>query len=298
VTVAHKALIIVESPAKTRTIKNYLGDAYEVMASMGHVRDLPEHDLGVDVEHQFAPAYETIQDKRDVLSRLRKAAEGVETVYLATDPDREGEAIAWHLREALHLTNAQRIEFNEITKPAIVYALANPRDLDMERVNAQQARRVLDRLVGYQLSPLLWKKVRRGLSAGRVQSVAVKLVCDREREIQAFVTEEYWTIIAQVSAQGHDDQRFSAKLIEHAGEKFKLSDEASARTAETALRDAAYAVKTVKRSEQKRNPQPPFITSTLQQEAFRALGFGAKRTMVVAQQLYRASNCPAKAMSV
>jgi DNA topoisomerase-1 len=280
-----KSLIIVESPAKTRTIKTYLGDQFEIMASMGHVRDLPENGLGVDVEHAFTPEYVTIKDKTETLARLRKAAKAADIVYLATDPDREGEAIAWHLREALHLDEAKRIEFNEITKTAVVAALANPRDINMQRVNAQQARRVLDRLVGYQLSPLLWRKVRRGLSAGRVQSVAVKLVCDREREITAFVTEEYWTIIAHLSPEGRETS-FTAKLIARDGEKLKLGDEASARTAEGDLQQASYRVAGVKVSKQQRNPQPPFITSTLQQEAFRGFGYSAKRTMALAQQLY------------
>jgi DNA topoisomerase-1 len=280
-----KSLIIVESPAKTRTIKNYLGDDYEIMASMGHVRDLPENGLGVDLEHHFAPEYVTIREKAEVLSRLRRAVKSVETIYLATDPDREGEAIAWHLHEALNLHGAKRIEFNEITKSAVTAALEHPRTIDMNRVNAQQARRVLDRLVGYQLSPLLWKKVRRGLSAGRVQSVAVKLICDREREILAFVPEEYWTIIAHLATRG-EVRAFTAKLIALHGEKITIRDEAAARTAEAVLSTAAYSVGNVKISEQKRNPQPPFITSTLQQEAFRAYGFSARRTMALAQQLY------------
>ncbi|HEY3377116.1 MAG TPA: type I DNA topoisomerase, partial [Armatimonadota bacterium] len=283
---AKKTLIIVESPAKTRTIKNYLGADYEVMASMGHVRDLPENGLGVDLEHHFAPEYVIIKDKVDVIAKLRKAAQHADTVYLATDPDREGEAIAWHLREALDLGDAKRIEFNEITKTAIQYALEHPRTVDMPRVNAQQTRRVLDRLVGYQLSPLLWRKVRRGLSAGRVQSVAVKLVCDREREILAFTAEEYWSIIAQVTLQGGEPSPFFAKLIAHHDKKLKLSDEEHARAAEAELRAAGYAVREVKVSDQRRNPQPPFITSTLQQEASRAFGFSAKRTMALAQQLY------------
>ncbi|MHB9130330.1 MAG: type I DNA topoisomerase [Armatimonadota bacterium] len=278
-------LIIVESPAKTRTIKNYLGDDYEIMASMGHVRDLPENGLGVDVEHGFTPEYVTIKEKGDVLSKLRKAAQKAKTIYLATDPDREGEAIAWHLREALHLNGVQRIEFNEITRSAITSALEHPRTINEARVNAQQARRVLDRLVGYQLSPLLWRKVRRGLSAGRVQSVAVKLICDREREIQAFVTEEFWSIIAQLTPQGMD-AKLSAKLIERDHQKLKLSNEEEARAAEAELRTASYRVGSVKVSKQQRRPQPPFITSTLQQEANRSFGLPAKRTMAIAQQLY------------
>ena len=284
--VAEKTLIIVESPAKTRTIKNYLGKDYEVMASMGHVRDLPENGLGVDVTHEFAPDYQVIKDKTEILSKLRKAVQQADEIFLATDPDREGEAIAWHLSEALHLKHARRIEFNEITRTAITDALSHPRDIDMPRVNAQQARRVLDRLVGYQLSPLLWRKVRRGLSAGRVQSVAVKLICDREREILAFEPEEYWTIAADLAKHADPTLTFTAKLIEFRGKKFKLGNEEQARAAEAALRTAAYQVATVKRSQQKRVPQPPFITSTLQQEASRSHGYSAKRTMALAQQLY------------
>ncbi|HEX2948624.1 MAG TPA: type I DNA topoisomerase [Armatimonadota bacterium] len=283
---AKKSLIIVESPAKTRTIKNYLGDDYEIMASMGHVRDLPENGLGVDLEHHFSPEYVTIKDKVDILAKLRKAVQHAKMVYLATDPDREGEAIAWHLREALDLDDAERIEFNEITKNAIVNALEHPRTINMSRVNAQQARRVLDRLVGYQLSPLLWRKVRRGLSAGRVQSVAVKLVCDREREISAFDPEEYWTITAELLPQGDETSPFLAKLIARDGQKIKLTNADEAHSAERDLQAAKYSVDTVKVSDQRRNPQPPFITSTLQQEASRTYGYSAKRTMALAQQLY------------
>ena len=279
---AVKALIIVESPAKTRTIKNFLGQQYEVMASMGHVRDLPENGLGVDIEHAFKPEYLVIKDKTDILSKLRKAAQQADEVYLATDPDREGEAIAWHLSEALHLKDARRIEFNEITKTAIISALEHPRDIDMPRVNAQQARRVLDRLVGYQLSPLLWRKVRRGLSAGRVQSVAVKLICDREREILAFLPEEYWTIAADLAKHAEPQLTFTAKLTEQHDKKLKITNGEQAHAAEAALQQAAYRVAEVKRSKQQRTPPPPFITSTLQQEA----GFSPKRTMALAQQLY------------
>lgn len=283
---ADKTLIIVESPAKTRTIKNYLGADYEVMASMGHVRDLPKDGLGVDVEHHFAPAYVNMKEKTETLSKLRKAAQAAKVVFLAMDPDREGEAIAWHLHEALNLHDAKRIEFNEITKQAITHALEHPRDIDMQRVNAQQARRVLDRLVGYQLSPLLWKKVRRGTSAGRVQSAAMRLICDREREILAFITEEYWTVIAQLAPQQPEPTQFAAKLIERDGVKIKLTNAEDSAVVVDALRDASYRIIKVKVSEQKRNPQPPFITSTLQQEASRAFGYTAKRTMAVAQQLY------------
>jgi len=253
---------------------------------MGHVRDLPEHDLGVDPKQHFAPKYVNIKNKAETIGKLRKAVERAERVYLATDPDREGEAIAWHLHEVLGLDGAERIEFNEITQSAITNALRHPRGIDMPRVDAQQARRVLDRLVGYQLSPLLWRKVRSGLSAGRVQSVAVKIICDREKEIQAFTAEEYWTIVADLLVAGDEERKFSAKLIERHGKKLKLSNEEQARAAERELQSAAYRVAGVKRSQQQRSPQPPFITSTLQQEANRSFGFGAKRTMAIAQQLY------------
>ncbi|MEI6520640.1 MAG: type I DNA topoisomerase [bacterium] len=283
---AGKSLIIVESPAKTRTIKNYLGDSFSVLASMGHVRDLPDSDLGVDIENNFAPNYVALKDRSDVMKKIRDAVKDADTVYLATDPDREGEAIAWHLQEALKLKNAKRIEFNEITKSAITYALANPRDIDLPRVNAQQARRILDRLVGYQLSPLLWKKVRRGLSAGRVQSVAVKLVCDREREINAFIPEEYWTIIANVCKHQKQEDSFKAKLIEKNNVKYKPTNEAQAKETTEFLEKAEYVVVSVKNSTQRRQPQPPFITSSLQQEASRSHGYNAKRIMRIAQDLY------------
>ncbi|MDW8104816.1 MAG: type I DNA topoisomerase [Armatimonadota bacterium] len=281
-----KALIIVESPAKTKTLKNFLGDEFRVEASMGHVRDLPEKDFGVDVQDGFTPTYITLPERQDVLKKLKEAAEQASEVYLASDPDREGEAIAWHLKEALNLHQARRIEFNEITRQAVQQALQHPRDIDMNRVHAQQARRILDRIVGYRLSPLLWKKASRNtLSAGRVQSVAVRLVVEREREIEAFVPEEYWTITARLTPDT-EANAFDATLRLCDGEKLELHNEQEANAVVQELQGAQYVVQKIKRSERKRNPSPPFITSTLQQEAARKLGFSAKRTMQIAQQLY------------
>lgn len=280
-----KSLIIVESPAKTKTLKNFLGPDFSVEASMGHVRDLPKSKLGVEVEKNFQPQYVSIPERRDVLKRLKDAAAKAEVVYLASDPDREGEAIAWHLREALKLDNAKRIQFNEITRTAVLEGLHNAHDINIDLVNAQQARRVLDRLVGYKLSPLLWRKVKRNLSAGRVQSVAVRLICDREREILAFVAVEYWSITATLTPRDKE-HLFEAKLLSRAGEKLEIHTQREAQDLLTALQGADYRVKSIRKSEKKRNPAPPFITSTLQQEASRKLGFGARRTMTVAQQLY------------
>ncbi|MHB0913066.1 MAG: type I DNA topoisomerase [Armatimonadota bacterium] len=280
-----KSLIVVESPAKTKTLKNFLGEKYKIEASMGHVRDLPKTRLGVDVNEGFKPSYTAIAERKDVLARLKEAAKKADEVYLATDPDREGEAIAWHLEQALKLKDAKRITFNEITKGAVTEALAHPRKINDHLVDAQQARRVLDRLVGYKISPLLWSRVKKGLSAGRVQSVAVRLICDREREILAFVPEEYWSITAKLAKLG-DEKFFSAKLFAKGKEKIKPT---CGEEAEAVLRDlqgATYAVSEIKEREQKRNPAAPFITSTLQQEASRKLGFSNKKTMSVAQQLY------------
>lgn len=281
-----KPLIIVESPAKTRTLRNFLGNAYQIEASMGHVRDLPEKEFGVDLQDGFKPVYVTLPEREEVLKQLKSAAKQAPEVYLASDPDREGEAIAWHLKEALKLQNARRIEFNEITRQAVEQALQNPRDIDMNRVNAQQARRILDRIVGYKLSPLLWKKAKRNtLSAGRVQSVAVRLIVDRERETESFVPEEYWTITARLTPDT-ETNAFDATLRLRDGEKIELHNEAEANAVLEDLQDAQYVVQQIKRTERKRNPSPPFITSTLQQEAARKLGFSAKRTMQIAQQLY------------
>lgn len=280
-----KSLIIVESPAKTRTLKNFLGPDFRIEASMGHVRDLPKKDLGVDVDADFTPTYNTIPERKDVLKRLTAAVKEADEVYLASDPDREGEAISWHLQQALKVKSAKRIQFNEITRDAVTQALASPRELDMDLVNAQQARRILDRLVGYKLSPLLWQKVKKNLSAGRVQSVAVRLICDREREILAFVPQEYWSITASLTPMDRMES-FDAKLIHISGEKAEVPNEQLAKSILSDLEGASYSVAKIIEKQQKRNPAAPFITSTLQQEAARKLGFSAKRTMVAAQQLY------------
>jgi DNA topoisomerase-1 len=281
-----KSLIIVESPAKTRTLRSFVGAGYEIAASMGHVRDLPPKKLGVDIEHDFAPDYEPIAERKSTLSDLRRKIKTADAVYLASDPDREGEAIAWHLAQALKLKDPRRIQFNEITRRAVQRALEHPRAIDPRRVDAQQARRILDRLVGYKLSPLLWRKLRRrNTSAGRVQSVAVKLVCDREREIEAFEPQEYWDLFAFLTP-GDEEESFRAKLVKIDGAKAEVSDgEQAARIADDA-RKQTYGVARVKREEKKRGPLPPFITSTLQQEASNRLGMSASKTMRVAQQLY------------
>jgi len=282
-----KSLVIVESPAKAKTIGKFLGPGYTVKASKGHVRDLPKSRLGVDVKDGYEPHYVVLKDRSDIIRELKGAVESAQGVLLATDPDREGEAISWHLTQVLGIDPGSpcRIEFNEITRPAIKAALESPRPIDMDRVNAQQARRVLDRLVGYSLSPLLWKKVRRGLSAGRVQSVAVRLICDREREIQAHVPQEYWSITAHLRSHG-EGQEFPAKLVLRGGKKVEVRNESEARSILDDLAGATYQVARVTRKERRRNPSPPFTTSTLQQEAARKLGFGSRKTMQVAQQLY------------
>jgi DNA topoisomerase-1 len=289
-------LVIVESPAKARTLAGFLGSGYDVRASIGHVRDLPRSRLGVAVEEGFAPRYVVPREKREVVRKLKEAAQDADTVYLATDPDREGEAISWHLVEAAELGERpyHRIVFHEVTPEAVRQAFRHPRDIDMRLVDAQQARRVVDRLVGYKVSPLLWKKVRRGLSAGRVQSVAVRMVVDREREIEGFVPKEYWTIDARLSPDGSaspEEEFFTARLASftHGGGRSKKLEvpnaEESARLV-ALLEKAAYRVAEVKERRQPRRPPPPFTTSTLQQEASRRFGFSAKRTMAVAQQLY------------
>ncbi|AGY58310.1 type I DNA topoisomerase [Gloeobacter kilaueensis] len=284
-----KSLVIVESPAKAKTISKILGKNFIVKASAGHIRDLPQKEMGVDVKKDFAPKYVVIPKKEDVVEELRGAARGAERVYLAPDPDREGEAIAWHLSQILEIPDdrLQRIEFHEITQQAIRNAVAHPRHIDINRVDAQQARRILDRLVGYKLSPLLWKKVQRGLSAGRVQSVAVRLLCDREKDIQAFVSEEYWTIHGQFrQASSEQAAAFTADLVRWAGKKPDLSTEQAAQAVVQSLAGAAAQVESVKTRERAREPQPPFITSTLQREAASALNLTVKRTMAIAQQLY------------
>jgi DNA topoisomerase-1 len=280
-----KPLIIVESPTKARTIKKFLPPRFVVKASVGHVRDLPKSTLGVDVEHDFAPRYLTIKGKADVIKELRSASKGASEVYLATDPDREGEAIAWHLAQLLKLEDPKRIELHEITKEAALEALRNPHKIDMDRVNAQQARRILDRLVGYKISPLLWAKVRGGLSAGRVQSVAVKLIVDREREIRAFVPREYWTVMAYLASDA-SPLVFAAELQSIDGEKVEVDNGATAQRIVDDLEGAAFRVASVKRREVKRHPSPPFTTSTLQQEASRKLKFRVRKAMQVAQALY------------
>ncbi len=287
-----KQLIIVESPTKAKTISKFLGPDYEVEASFGHVRDLPKSKLSIDVDHNFEPVYQIAPKAKEVITKLKKMAKSASSIILATDEDREGEAISWHLVEALGMKyddpKLKRIVFHEITKGAIDHALANPRAIDLNLVDAQQARRVLDRLVGYELSPFLWRKIRYGLSAGRVQSVAVRLVVEREREIQAFKAEEYWSIEAQLTKL-NDNLQFTAKLSkinDKAVGKMGINNEAQAKEITSDLNNSEYKVIDVTKKEVKRNPSPPFTTSTLQQEAARKLGFSAKQTMAVAQGLY------------
>lgn len=278
-------LVIVESPAKAKTIGKYLGSKYIVKASMGHVRDLPKSQMGVDVNHGFEPKYITIRGKGDVLKGLKDAAKKVKKVYLAADPDREGKAIAWHLAQylGLDLNQPLRVVFNEITKDAIKEAFKHPRHINMDLVNAQQARRILDRLVGYNISPILWKKVRKGLSAGRVQSVTVKLIMDREREIQQFIPEEYWTIATKLASNGKE---FEAKFYGYEDEKVELKSEEDVKRVLDKMKDQSFVVQKVTKRERKRNPAPPFITSSLQQEAARKLNFRTAKTMRIAQELY------------
>jgi DNA topoisomerase-1 len=280
-------LVIVESPAKARTVGRFLGKDYTVKASIGHVRDLLRSELSVDVDNSFQPKYRVPNEKRPVVKELKALAKNVETVYLATDPDREGEAIAWHLLESIEIDPkiSNRVVFHEITQPAIEEAFSHPRELDMHLVDAQQARRVLDRLVGYNLSPLLWEKVRGRLSAGRVQSVVLRLIVEREREIRAFVPVEYWSIKAELKPEGIDST-FIVKLARIDGEEPALSGEGVVQGILTDMEQAAYQITRIKHGERRRKPQPPYITSTLQQEASRRLGYTAKRTMALAQQLY------------
>lgn len=279
------SLVIVESPAKAKTIGKYLGNKFIVKASMGHIRDLPKSQIGVEVDKNFEPKYITIRGKGSILKELKDASKKVKNIYLAADPDREGEAIAWHLAHYLEVGQDQpcRVVFNEITKQAVKDAFKSPRKIDMDLVNAQQARRILDRLVGYKISPLLWKKVKKGLSAGRVQSVAVKLIFDRENEIKKFIPEEYWTITAKLSS---GPSGFEAKFYGISGEKKDLHNEQEVKEVLGLISNAAYTVGEVKERERLRNPSPPFITSSLQQEAARKLNFRAHKTMSVAQQLY------------
>ena len=282
-----KNLVIVESPTKSKTIEKFLGKNYTVKASMGHLRDLPKSTFGVDIEHDFEPKYINIRGKGELIKELKTLAKKADKVYLATDPDREGEAISWHLGHILGIEPEDkcRIEFHEITNTAVKDAIKHPRSIDMDMVDAQQARRILDRIVGYQLSPLLWRKIRKGLSAGRVQSVATKIVADRDREIEAFEPVEYWTINAKLR-ENTKAPIFEAETVKYQGKKLELHNEAEARAAEAALSKATYVVQEAVRKERKRHPVPPFTTSSLQQEANKKLNFTAKKTMMLAQQLY------------
>ena len=285
-------LVIVESPSKAKTIKKYLGAGFEVVASKGHVRDLPKSRLGIDVNKDFRPQYVNMADKKDVISALKKAAEKSDFVYLATDPDREGEAISWHLATilGLDLTAENRVAFNEITKKGVMSGMSKPTVINMDLVDAQQARRVLDRLVGYKISPLLWKKVKKGLSAGRVQSVALKLVVDREKEIRAFVSEEFWTVDAKLIK---DKKTFDAKLAtDKNGKKIELKNGQEAQAVLDSIEGKPFIVEEVKKGVKTRQPAPPFNTSALQQEASRKLNFTAQRTMRIAQQLYEGVEIP------
>jgi DNA topoisomerase I len=282
-----KNLVIVESPAKAKTINKYLGKDFTVKASMGHVRDLPKKTLGVDVKKGFAAEYEILPTRKKVLDELKAAAKDADTIFLAADPDREGEAICWHLSESLGVRSKKkfkRVVFNEITKKAIDLAFQNPGEVDEKKVDAQQTRRILDRLVGYKVSPVLWEKVRRGLSAGRVQSVALKLICDREREIKAFVAEEYWTVAAHLEAS--EPPPFAANLVKKDGKNIEIGNADEAGMVRKDLEAAAFTVAKVQKKERRRHPVPPFITSKLQQEAFKKLRYGVKKTMQVAQRLY------------
>ena len=281
-----KHLVIVESPAKAKTIGKYLGPDYQVTACMGHLRDLPKSTLGVDIPHDFEPEYKPIRGKEELIRQLKKAAAASDTVYLATDPDREGEAISWHLQHLLELPDdkAKRVTFNEITRKVVGESIAHPRAIDQDLVDAQQARRVLDRVVGYQISPVMWKKIRRGLSAGRVQSVATRMVADRDQEIAAFVPQEYWTLDAVL--ENGEKAAFQARYYGRDGKKYEPQTQADVQAVMDELQSAAFAVKSVKRTDKNRSPSPPFTTSTMQQEASRKLNMTPRRTMAIAQQLY------------
>ena len=286
-------LIIVESPAKATTIKRYLGGNTKVIASMGHIRDLPKSKLGIDVDNDFEPQYINIRGKGDLIKTIKKDANKAKKIYLATDPDREGEAIAWHLSKILDEDKEKitRITFNEITKGAVKKAIENPRDIDINLVDAQQARRVLDRIVGYKMSPVLWKKVKRGLSAGRVQSVAVRLIVEREEEIEKFIPEEYWNIYAKLLDEKTDTE-FEARLVQKQGKKIEIHSKAEVDEILKNIENAEYIVTDVKKGEKKRTPAPPFTTSTMQQEASRKINFTLKKTMSVAQTLYEGVKLP------
>ena len=282
-----KDLVIVESPAKAKTIEKYLGSGYKVTASMGHLRDLPKSKMGVDIENGFEPQYIPVRDKRELINELKKEAKDAKTVFLATDPDREGEAISWHLKELLELDDkkAKRVTFNEITKKVVTESIQHPRSIDQDLVDAQQARRILDRIVGYELSPLLWKKVKKGLSAGRVQSVATRMVVDREEEIEAFVPQEYWLLDARLNC-GAENSSFTARFHGKGDKKQELHSKEEVDEVFAAVEKAPFTVNNVKRGEKQKSPAPPFITSTLQQEASRRLSMTPRRTMSIAQQLY------------
>lgn len=290
----NKNLVIVESPSKAKTIGKFLGSKYKVLASVGHIRDLPKSKLGIDIDNGFEPQYIPIRGKGDIIKALRKEAKDADKVYLATDPDREGEAISWHIAHLLGIdeTKAFRIEFNEITKNTVQNAVKNPRAIDRKLVDAQQARRIVDRLVGYQISPLLWRKIRRGLSAGRVQSAALKIICDREKAIRAFVPKEYWNInvvLEKEAAAGGKDakkRQFSARLAEYRGKKATVDNKEQADAILAALDKDGFVVRDVESKERIKKPNPPFTTSSLQQEASNKLGFFTKKTMLIAQQLY------------
>ncbi len=286
---ANKKLLIVESPAKAGTIKKYLGKDYNVIASMGHVIDLPKSQLGIELDNEFEPRYITIRGKGKLLTQLKKEAKSSEKVYLATDPDREGEAISWHLANALNIDKDSlcRVTFNEVTKSAVKNAIKSPRKIDMDLVNAQQARRILDRIVGYQISPILWDKVKKGLSAGRVQSVAARLICDREEEINNFTPEEYWTVHAELT---DGKKKFTANYYNEKKKDGKVSSKEEAEKIVSDIKDADFTVVSVKKGEVKKNPQPPFTTSSLQQDASRKIGFSTSKTMQTAQLLYEGIN--------
>ena len=282
-----KDLVIVESPAKAKTIEKYLGSGYKVTASMGHLRDLPKSKMGVDIEHGFEPQYIPVRDKKELINELKKEAKEAKTVYLATDPDREGEAISWHLKELLGLDDekAKRVTFNEITKKVVTESIKNPRSIDQNLVDSQQARRILDRIVGYELSPLLWRKIKKGLSAGRVQSVATRMVVDREEEIEAFQSQEYWLLDVRLNC-GAEDAVFTARFHGKGDKKQELKSKAEVDEVINAVQAQPFTVSGVKRGEKQKSPAPPFITSTLQQEASRRLSMTPRRTMSIAQQLY------------
>jgi DNA topoisomerase-1 len=282
-----KNLVIVESASKAATIKKYLGKNYKVVASVGHVRDLPKSQMGIDLENDYQPKYITIRGKGEIIAKLKKEAKGMDKIYLATDPDREGEAIAWHLAYILNIDPDEkaRITFNEITKSAIENSLKKPRSIDLDLVNAQQTRRFIDRIVGYSISPILWKKVKKGLSAGRVQSVAVRMICDREKEINDFVQEEYWTLDMKGRVAGTDSV-FEAAFYGRDNEKIELSTGEQTDKIIEQLKKSEFTITSVKKGTRSRSPAAPFTTSTLQQDAARKLSFSTKKTMMLAQQLY------------